>query len=93
MVEQWEYQKKNNKQWVIISKKTTLHVQLLFCTTTTWHFNSLATHSMEDLHVFTLVATRISHFLTAVLNTLCFSSNENHLCFFKSLALALDIKI
>lgn len=89
----------NNKQWVIISKKTTSHVQLLFCMTTTWNFNSLATHFMEDLHVFlftffslplvfTLVATGISHFLTAILNILCFSSNENHLRFFKSLTLA-----
>ena len=32
--------------------------------------------------IFTLVATSISHFLTATINFSCFSSNEIHLLFF-----------
>ena len=41
--------------------------------------------------IFTLLASNISHFLTAAMKFSCFSSDEIHLLCFESLALALSL--
>ena len=70
----------------------------LFCTTTMWNFQKLPGYTFYKGNVvcvlvhffslplnFTLVATSISHFLTAATNFACWPSNkESLLCFFIS---------
>ena len=74
----------------------------LFCTTTMWNFQKLPGYTFYKGNVvcvlvhffslplnFTLVATSISHFLTAATNFACWPSNKESLLCFLSLALAL----
>ena len=54
---------------------------LLFCTTTTWNFLKCCVCFCSLFYfslslIFTLVAASISHFLSAAINFLCFSSNK-----------------
>ena len=104
---------KHGEQWKttigLISKKATLHVKHtfldislpLFCTTTTWNFQTLLSYEGNVVHFlvhffFTaahfhlaLVAASISHFVTAATKFSCCSSNKK--CLFCFLSLALDL--
>ena len=72
-----------------------------FCTTTTWNSTWNAFYRgivcvpgrpfLSLPLIFILVAASISHFLTAAIKLSCFSSNENGLLCFLSLALALSL--